>query len=60
LYVKNVGNYFRKPVFNKSVSIKWLSDSVNIASQVSIVEVGNKHGNGEEFPDFVDLLFFLA
>jgi hypothetical protein len=24
-----------------------------------IVEVGNKHGNGDEFPDFVDL-FFLA
>jgi hypothetical protein len=23
-----------------------------------IVEVGNKHGNGDEFPDFVDLFFF--
>ena len=27
-------------------------------SQASIVEVGNKHGNGDEFPEFVDLLFF--
>jgi hypothetical protein len=25
-----------------------------------IVEVGNKHGNRDEFPDFDDLLFFLA
>jgi hypothetical protein len=25
-----------------------------------IVEVGNKHGNGDKFPDFVDLFFFLA
>ena len=40
--------------------IKRLSESVNIASQVSIVEVGNKHGNGDEFSDFADLLFFLA
>jgi hypothetical protein len=23
-----------------------------------IVEIGNKHGNGDEFPDFVDLFFF--
>jgi hypothetical protein len=23
-----------------------------------IVEVGNKHGNRDEFPDFVDLFFF--
>jgi len=23
-------------------------------------EVGNKHGNGDEFPDFADLFFFLA
>jgi hypothetical protein len=23
-----------------------------------IVEVGNKHGNGDEFPDFADLFFF--
>jgi hypothetical protein len=23
-----------------------------------IVEVGNKHGNGDEFPDFVNLFFF--
>ena len=23
-----------------------------------IVEVGNKHGNGEKFPDFGDLFFF--
>ena len=29
-------------------------------SQASIVEVGNKHGNRDEFPDFVDPLFFLA
>ena len=25
----------------------------------SIVEVGNKHLNGDEFPDFVDLFFFF-
>ena len=25
-----------------------------------IVEVGNKHGNGDEFPDFVDLFFFFG
>ena len=56
----NEENKNRKPVFNKSVSIKRLSESVNIASQVSIVEVGNKHGNGDEFPDFANLLFFLA
>jgi hypothetical protein len=56
----NEENSNRKPVFNKSVSIKRLSESVNIASQVSIVEVGNKHGNGDEFPDFANLLFFLA
>ena len=28
--------------------------------QASIVEVGNKHGNADEFPDFADLLFFLT
>jgi hypothetical protein len=22
--------------------------------------VGNKHGNGDKFPDFADLFFFLA
>jgi hypothetical protein len=53
----NEENSNRKPVFNKSVSIKRLSESINIASQASIVEVGNKHGNGDEFPD---LLFFLG
>ena len=25
-----------------------------------IVEVGNKHGNGDEFTDFVDLFFFFG
>jgi hypothetical protein len=25
-----------------------------------IVEVRKKHGNGDEFPDFADLFFFLA
>ena len=30
----------------------------NRNSQASIVEVGKKHGNGDEFPDFADL--FLA
>ena len=25
-----------------------------------IVEVGNKHGNGDEFRDFADLFFFVA
>jgi hypothetical protein len=24
-----------------------------------IVEVGNKHGNGDEFPDFVDIYIFF-
>jgi hypothetical protein len=24
-----------------------------------IVEVRNKHGNGDEFPDFADLFFFF-
>ena len=33
-------------------------NSVNIASQVSIVEFEKKHGNGDEFPDFADLFFF--
>jgi hypothetical protein len=28
-------------------------------SQASIVEVGNQHGNGDKFPDFADLLYFL-
>jgi hypothetical protein len=23
-----------------------------------IVEIGNEHGNGDEFPDFADLYFF--
>jgi hypothetical protein len=32
-------------------------NSVNIASQVSIVEFEKKHGNGDEFPDFADLFF---
>jgi hypothetical protein len=27
-------------------------NSVNIASQASIVEFGNKHGNRDKFPDF--------
>ena len=26
----------------------------------SIVEVRNKHGNGDEFPDFADLFFFFG
>ena len=25
-----------------------------------IVEVGNKHGNRDEFPDFADLFFFFG
>ena len=33
-------------------------NSINIASQASIVEVGNKHENGGELPDFADLFFF--
>jgi hypothetical protein len=53
----NEENSNRKPVFNKSVSIKCLSESVNIAT---VIEVGNKHGNRDEFLDFADLLFFLA
>ena len=35
-------------------------NSVNIASQASIVEFGNKHGNRDKFPDFADLLFFFG
>ena len=27
-------------------------------SQASIIEVRNKHGNGDEFPDFADLFIF--
>ena len=45
---KNEENSNRKPVFRNS------------HCQASIVEVGNKRGNGDEFPDFVDLFFFLA
>jgi hypothetical protein len=30
----------------------------NRNSQASIVEIRNKHGNGDEFPDFADLFFF--
>ena len=56
----NEENSNKKPVFNKSVSIKRLSESINIASQASIVEVGNKHWNGDEYPDFVDLFFFFG
>jgi hypothetical protein len=29
-------------------------------SQASIIEFRNKHGNGDEFPDFVDLFFFFG
>ena len=30
-------------------------------SQASIVEVGKKHGNRDEFPDFADIyIYFLA
>ena len=29
-------------------------------NQASIVEVGNKHGNGDKFPDFADLFFFFG
>jgi hypothetical protein len=29
-------------------------------SQASIVEVGNQYGNRDKFPDFADLLYFLA
>jgi hypothetical protein len=25
-----------------------------------VVEVGNNHGNGDEFPDFADLFFFFG
>ena len=28
--------------------------------KASIVEVGSKRGNRDEFPDFVDLLFFFG
>jgi hypothetical protein len=30
----------------------------NRNSQASIVEIRNKHGKGDEFPDFADLFFF--
>ena len=29
-------------------------------SQASIVEVGKKHGNGDEFPDFADIYIFFG
>ena len=29
-------------------------------SQASIVEVGKKHGNGDEFPDFDDIYIFFG
>ena len=36
------------------------SFQLNAYQKASIVEVGNKHGNGDEFLDFVDLLFFFG
>ena len=30
----------------------------NVQGNEEIVEVGNKHGNGDEFPDFADIFFF--
>jgi hypothetical protein len=31
----------------------------NVQGNEEIVEVGNKHGNGDKFPDFVDLFFLV-
>ena len=56
----NEENSNRKPVFNKSVSIKRLSESVNIASQASIVEVGNKHGIGRQISRFCRSIIFFG
>jgi hypothetical protein len=36
---------------------KWRKLGQYRNSQASIVEFGNKHGNGDEFPDFADLFF---
>jgi hypothetical protein len=35
------------------------NESLTGTGNWSIVEVGNKHLNGDEFPDFVDLFFFF-
>ena len=32
----------------------------NVQGMKKIVEVGNKHGNGDEFPNLADLLFFVG
>ena len=37
---------------------KWRKFRQYRNSPASIVEFGYKHGNGDEFPDFVDLFFF--
>ena len=30
----------------------------NVQGNEEIVEIRNKHGNGDEFPDFADQIFF--
>ena len=37
---------------------KWRKFRQYRNSQASIVEFGNKHGNGDEFPDFINPFFF--
>ena len=32
----------------------------NVQGNEEIVEIRNKHGNGDEFPDFADLFFFFG
>jgi hypothetical protein len=39
---------------------KWRKFRQYHNSQASIVEVGNKHGNGDEFPEFADLFFLFG
>ena len=51
----NEENSNRKPVFNKSVSIKCLSESVNIATVKRLL----LKSETDEFPYFADFFFFF-
>ena len=56
----NEENSNRKPVFNKSVSIKRLSESVNIASQASIVDFVNKTQKQRRISGFCRSIIFFS